>query len=115
MISIVETTNGELALLIGGLREDFVDLKADVAEIRTQTTKTNGRVNELEVERRIRQAVDTERAHALAAAARERKAEAAAESAAESGRRVRRQWLVNTAIAAGSMGTGAIVAIVTLT
>jgi methionyl-tRNA formyltransferase len=75
------------------------EMHQDIVEVKAQTTKTNGRVNELEVNARIDMALAAERAQRLA-----RDSEMRTE---QINRQInRRQWVVNTSIAVGSIVIG---------
>lgn len=101
-----EPTTGELLLIVREIRDD-------VAAVKVQTTLTNGRVTELEVAARVREALEAERAATLARAEVVRaqalaeettaKAQALATQARQSSAR---QWAINTAIAAVGVATG---------
>jgi hypothetical protein len=85
------------------------EIRKDVAEIKTQTTRTNGRVTALELQKAVDAALDAERAAALARDA-DAKARALATQSVEQAKALalsgRRQWMVNAAIAACSAGVG---------
>lgn len=75
------------------------EMREDIAEIKAQTTRTNGRVTELEIKARIDTALTAERAARLA-----RESEVRTDHL---NRQInRRQWVVNTSIALASIATG---------
>lgn len=86
------------------------EIRKDVGEIKTQTTKTNGRVTALELQRAVDAALDADRAAAIAREA-DAKAQALATQSVEQAKALalagRRQWLVNAMIA----GSGVIVGV----
>jgi len=89
------------------------EIRKDVAEIKTQTTRTNGRVTALELQRAVDTALEAERAAVLARDV-DSKARALAIQAAEQAQALavadrrfgRRQWAVNTLIAASGVIVG---------
>lgn len=79
--------------------ERLEEMREDILQIKEQTTKTNGRVTELEIKARIDTALTAERAARLA-----RESEMRTD---QINRQInRRQWLVNTSIASASIVVG---------
>ena len=79
--------------------ERLEEMREDILQIKEQTTKTNGRVTELEIKARIDTALTAERAARLA-----RESEMRTD---QINRQInRRQWIVNTSIASASIVAG---------
>lgn len=79
--------------------ERLEEMREDILQIKEQTTKTNGRVTELEIKARIDTALTAERAARLA-----RESEMRTD---QINRQInRRQWIVNTSIATASIVAG---------
>lgn len=106
---MADPTLGELGVLVHEIRKD-------VAEIKTQTTRTNGRVTALELAKAVDAALDTERAAALARDA-DAKAQALASQAVAQAQALatagRRQWVLNASIASAGVLVGIASAVLT--
>lgn len=94
----------ELPQVLASLVTTVAEMREDLREIKAQTIRTNGRVSEIEVQRRIDEVLVEQRAAQL-----EREAEVrAADLAVRASRSGWRRWLVNTLIAGVGVAAGVV-------